>query len=273
MLLPARGERHVRRPPARTPCPAPRCSSGSRAGSRSRSSSRTPTSSRSPARSSSRRSPAPRRRSRVAPGGPQRRDRAAPRLDQDRASRPATGACWSRTTRCCPCAGGSGSGCCGRWTRPAPGAQLRTQLWIVYDAVQKTADLPLGNVVDAAFLFEHIQTRVLQSGVLLAGNLRDDRQAEAGGGRRASLPALRPDLPDRAVAARGTGRRGHPGQRRDARRPARHRPDRQQRRIAQEGRRRCSTSWSPPGRSCGSRTSTGCRPARGASGTRRTRRR
>jgi hypothetical protein len=47
------------------------------------------------------------------------------------------------------------------------GAQLRTQLWIVYDAVEKTADLPLGNVVDAAFIFEHIQSRVLQSGVLL----------------------------------------------------------------------------------------------------------
>jgi len=47
------------------------------------------------------------------------------------------------------------------------GAQLRTQLWIVYDAVEKTADLPLGNVVGAAFLFEHIKTKVLQSGVLL----------------------------------------------------------------------------------------------------------
>ena len=47
------------------------------------------------------------------------------------------------------------------------GAQLRTQLWIVYDAVQKTADLPLGNVVSGAFLYEHIKTRVLHSGVLL----------------------------------------------------------------------------------------------------------
>lgn len=47
------------------------------------------------------------------------------------------------------------------------GAQLRTQLWIVYDAVEKTADLPTGNVVSAAFLFEHIKTKVLQSGVLL----------------------------------------------------------------------------------------------------------
>ncbi len=47
------------------------------------------------------------------------------------------------------------------------GAQLRTQLWIVFDAMQKTADLELGNVVGGAFLFEHIKTRVLQSGVLL----------------------------------------------------------------------------------------------------------
>jgi len=47
------------------------------------------------------------------------------------------------------------------------GAQLRTQLWIVFDAMQKTADLPLGNVVGGSFLFEHIKTRVLQSGVLL----------------------------------------------------------------------------------------------------------
>jgi hypothetical protein len=47
------------------------------------------------------------------------------------------------------------------------GAQLRTQLWIVYDAVKQTADLPVGNVVSASFLFEHIKTKVLQSGVLL----------------------------------------------------------------------------------------------------------
>ncbi|MBA4188926.1 MAG: BREX system P-loop protein BrxC [Planctomycetaceae bacterium] len=47
------------------------------------------------------------------------------------------------------------------------GAQLRTQLWIVYDAVQQTADKPLGTVIGGAFLFEHIKTRVLQSGVLL----------------------------------------------------------------------------------------------------------
>jgi hypothetical protein len=48
------------------------------------------------------------------------------------------------------------------------GAQLRTQLWIVYDAVQQTADLPLGNVVSGAFLFDStIKTSMLRSGVLL----------------------------------------------------------------------------------------------------------
>ncbi len=47
------------------------------------------------------------------------------------------------------------------------GAQLRTQLWIVYDAVKNTADAPLGTVVSGAFLYEHIKTRVLQSGILL----------------------------------------------------------------------------------------------------------
>jgi hypothetical protein len=47
------------------------------------------------------------------------------------------------------------------------GAQLRTQLWIVYDAVKTTADSMLGTVVNGAFLYEHIKTRVLQSGILL----------------------------------------------------------------------------------------------------------
>lgn len=47
------------------------------------------------------------------------------------------------------------------------GAQLRTQLWIVYDAVKNTAESPLGTIVGGAFLYEHIKTRVLQSGILL----------------------------------------------------------------------------------------------------------
>ena len=152
------------------------------------------------------------------------------------------------------------------------GAQLRTQLWIVHDAVEKTADLPLGNVVDAAFIYDHIQSRVLQS-ASSPGNLRDDRQAGPRGRRALAVPALRPGLPDRAVAPRRTERRGHPRHARDARRPARHRPEPEQRRVAEEGRPCCSKSWSPTGRSCGSRASTACRPARGASGTWRTRRR
>jgi hypothetical protein len=63
------------------------------------------------------------------------------------------------------------------------GAQLRTQLWIVYDAAQKTAELPLGNVVDAAFIFEHIKTKVIQSGVRLqeiAETIARQRQEEDG---------------------------------------------------------------------------------------------
>ena len=47
------------------------------------------------------------------------------------------------------------------------GAQLRSQLQIVYEAVQGTADARLGTVVSAAFLYEKIVSRVLQSGVLL----------------------------------------------------------------------------------------------------------
>ena len=63
------------------------------------------------------------------------------------------------------------------------GAQLRTQLWIVYDAAKQTADFPLGNVVSAAFLYEHIKTRVLHSGVLLqeiSENIAKQTQEEDG---------------------------------------------------------------------------------------------
>ena len=45
--------------------------------------------------------------------------------------------------------------------------QLRTQLRIVYDAIRKTADEPLGTVVPADFLFDEISPNLLQSGVLL----------------------------------------------------------------------------------------------------------
>ena len=47
------------------------------------------------------------------------------------------------------------------------GAQLRSQLRIVHDAVRETAHEPLGTVVSGAFLYPHILSRVLQSGVLL----------------------------------------------------------------------------------------------------------
>lgn len=45
--------------------------------------------------------------------------------------------------------------------------QLRTQLRIVYDAIRKTADEPLGTVVPADFLFDEISPNLLQTGVLL----------------------------------------------------------------------------------------------------------
>jgi hypothetical protein len=48
------------------------------------------------------------------------------------------------------------------------GAQLRNQLWIVYDAVLKTSELQLGNVVSGAFIYDSsIKSKMLQSGVLL----------------------------------------------------------------------------------------------------------
>jgi hypothetical protein len=51
--------------------------------------------------------------------------------------------------------------------RAGTAGQLRTQLRIVYDAIRRTADAPLGTVVPADFLFEEIAANLLQSGVLL----------------------------------------------------------------------------------------------------------
>ena len=51
--------------------------------------------------------------------------------------------------------------------RAGTAGQLRTQLRIVYDAMRRTADDPLGTVVPADFLFEEISANLLQSGVLL----------------------------------------------------------------------------------------------------------
>ncbi|MEA3411966.1 MAG: BREX system P-loop protein BrxC [Pseudomonadota bacterium] len=51
--------------------------------------------------------------------------------------------------------------------RAGTAGQLRTQLRIVYDAIRRTADDPIGTVVPADFLFEEISANLLQSGVLL----------------------------------------------------------------------------------------------------------
>jgi hypothetical protein len=48
------------------------------------------------------------------------------------------------------------------------GAQLRNQLWVVYDAVKQTAELPLGNVASGAFIYDaSIKGSALKSGTLL----------------------------------------------------------------------------------------------------------
>ena len=51
--------------------------------------------------------------------------------------------------------------------RAGMAGQLRTQLRIVYDAIRRTADQPVGTVVPADFLFDEISASLLQSGVLL----------------------------------------------------------------------------------------------------------
>ena len=51
--------------------------------------------------------------------------------------------------------------------RAGTAGQLRTQLRIVYDAIRRTADHPVGTVVPADFLFEELSANLLQSGVLL----------------------------------------------------------------------------------------------------------
>ena len=52
--------------------------------------------------------------------------------------------------------------------RAGMAGQLRTQLRIVYDAIRRTADDPVGTVVPADFLFEEISANLLQSNVLLS---------------------------------------------------------------------------------------------------------
>ena len=51
--------------------------------------------------------------------------------------------------------------------RAGTAGQLRTQLRVVYDAIRRTADDPLGTVVPADFLFEELETSLQHSGVLL----------------------------------------------------------------------------------------------------------
>ena len=51
--------------------------------------------------------------------------------------------------------------------RAGMAGQLRTQLRIVYDAIRRTADDPVGTVVPADFLFDEISANLLQTGVLL----------------------------------------------------------------------------------------------------------
>ncbi len=51
--------------------------------------------------------------------------------------------------------------------RAGMAGQLRTQLRIVYDAIRRTAEEPVGTVVPADFLFDEISANLLQTGVLL----------------------------------------------------------------------------------------------------------
>ena len=51
--------------------------------------------------------------------------------------------------------------------RAGMAGQLRTQLRIVYDAIRRSADEPVGTVVPADFLFDELSAHLIQSGVLL----------------------------------------------------------------------------------------------------------
>ncbi|MCJ7602132.1 MAG: BREX system P-loop protein BrxC [Desulfobulbaceae bacterium] len=83
--------------------------------------------------------------------GPRSEDRAI--LVEDYPLLPVRRRFWENTLRAVDKAGTAG--------------QLRTQLRIVYDAIKKTADAPLGTVVAADFLFDEISPNLLQTGVLL----------------------------------------------------------------------------------------------------------
>ena len=50
--------------------------------------------------------------------------------------------------------------------RTGTGSQLRNQLRIVHEATKTTAELPLGNVVPADYIYDQIATKLLNSGVI-----------------------------------------------------------------------------------------------------------
>lgn len=83
--------------------------------------------------------------------GPRSEDRAV--LIEDYPLLPVRRRFWEKALRAVDKAGTAG--------------QLRTQLRIVYDAIHKTADAPLGTVVPADFLFDEISPNLLQTGMLL----------------------------------------------------------------------------------------------------------
>jgi len=90
-----------------------------------------------------------------------------------------------------------------RLDKAGTGAQLRTQLWIVFDAMQKTADCHSVHVVGGAFLFEHIKSARCFSRAFWLQEKSPKRlpgQKKEDDGEH-SLPAFVPDLPDRPTAA------------------------------------------------------------------------
>ena len=81
--------------------------------------------------------------------------------------------------------------------RAGTAGQLRTQLRIVYDAIRRTADDPLGTVVPADFLFEEISANLLQSGVLLREvNETIAGQDDGSPDGRSEVALVRAGLPD-----------------------------------------------------------------------------
>ncbi len=72
-------------------------------------------------------------------------------------------------------------------------AQLRSQLQIVFEATRKTADLPVGSVVPADFIYDQISTDLLNSGELEREYdeiIRKQRDGSPEGDLRSSLCAL-----------------------------------------------------------------------------------